>query len=93
MNELLKMPDVIFLISGTILAVIALNVGITILLVRHHVQKYKDRLDRARTEAGRCSFLISMILNRSMTGKGIRKETGFFRSLHSVWRTRSGKRI
>lgn len=53
MNELLKMPDVIFLISGTILAVIALNVGITILLVRHHIQKYKERLDRARTEAER----------------------------------------
>lgn len=53
MNELHKMPDVIFLISGTVLVVIALNVGITILLVRHHVQKYKDRLDRARTEAER----------------------------------------
>ena len=53
MNELHKMPDVIFLISGTVLVVIALNVGITILLVRHHVQKYKDRLSRARTEAER----------------------------------------
>lgn len=53
MNELHKMPDVIFLISGTVLVVIALNVGITILLVRHHIQKYKDRLSRARTEAER----------------------------------------
>lgn len=53
MNELHKMPDVIFLISGTVLVVIALNVGITILLVRHHVQKYKDWLSRARSEAER----------------------------------------
>ena len=41
----------IFLLFGINLAVIGLNNGITILLVRHHVRNYMDQMDKVRMEA------------------------------------------
>ena len=86
----------IFLLFGINLAVIGLNNGITILLVRHHVRNYMDQMNKVRMEAehdrltglynrnGRCSSLTLIISNRSMTGKDIRKETGCSRSLRGA---------
>ena len=41
----------IFLLFGINLAVIGLNNGITILLVRHHVRNYMDQMNKVRMEA------------------------------------------
>ena len=40
-----------FLLFGTNLAVIGLNNGITILLVRRHVRNYMDQMNKVRMEA------------------------------------------